>query len=99
MNSPLCRSHRRALHRHGDEAAWWESNKVDPVAVAHELWQRTRLDGPRGGRTEALLSVDVIECRETTERSRHRQPRSTVQAQESGADGEKRKSGVNNWMP
>jgi hypothetical protein len=58
---PLCRSHHRALHRHGDEVGWWESNKVDPVVVARELWQRTRLDGPRGGRAEALLSVGVIE--------------------------------------
>jgi hypothetical protein len=58
---PLCRSHHRALHRHGDESAWWETNKVDPVVVARELWQRTRLDGPRGGRVEALLSVGVIE--------------------------------------
>jgi hypothetical protein len=58
---PLCRTHHRALHRHGDEPAWWETNKVDAVAVARELWQRTRLDGPRGGRAEALLSVGVIE--------------------------------------
>jgi ERF superfamily len=54
---PLCRSHHRALHRHGDEPAWWEANKVDPVSVAHELWQRTR----RGGRAEALLSVGVVD--------------------------------------
>jgi hypothetical protein len=58
---PLCRSHHRALHRHGDEAAWWEVNKVDPVVVARKLWQRTRLDGPGGGQAEALLSVGVIE--------------------------------------
>jgi hypothetical protein len=58
---PLCRSHHRALHRHGDEPAWWEANKVDPVAVARELWQRTRLGGPCGGRVEALQSVGVIE--------------------------------------
>jgi hypothetical protein len=58
---PLCRSHHRALHRHGDEAAWWQSNRIDAVAVAHELWKRTRLDGPRGGRAEALLSVGEIE--------------------------------------
>jgi hypothetical protein len=58
---PLCRTHHRVLHRHGDEAAWWETNRVDPVAVAGELWQRTRLDGPSGGRVEALLSVGVIE--------------------------------------
>jgi ERF superfamily len=66
---PLCRSHHRALHRHGDEAAWWESNKVDAVVVAHEFWQRTRLDGPRGGRVEALLSVGVIENPGKTGRS------------------------------
>jgi ERF superfamily protein len=47
---PLCRSHHRALHRHGDEPAWWEANRVDPLSVAHELWRRTRLDGPSGGR-------------------------------------------------
>jgi hypothetical protein len=58
---PLCRSHHRALHRNGDEPAWWEANKVDPLLVVRELWQRTRLDGPRGGRVEALLSVGVIE--------------------------------------
>jgi ERF superfamily len=58
---PLCRSHHRALHRHGDEVAWWDSNKVDPVAMARELWQRTGLDGPRGGRVQALSSVGVIE--------------------------------------
>ena len=58
---PLCRSHHRALHRHGDETRWWETNKVDPLVVARELWQRTRLDGPRGGRADALLSVGVIE--------------------------------------
>jgi hypothetical protein len=58
---PLCRSHHRALHRHGDETRWWETNKVDPLVVARELWQRTRLDGPRGGRADALLNVGVIE--------------------------------------
>jgi ERF superfamily len=58
---PLCRSHHRALHRHGDEAAWWETNRIDAIAAAGDLWQRTRLDGPRGGRVEALLSVGVIE--------------------------------------
>jgi len=62
---PLCRSHHRALHRCGDEAAWWKANGVDPIAVAGELWQRTRLGGARGGRVEALLSVGVIEAPES----------------------------------
>jgi ERF superfamily len=28
---PLCRTHHRVLHNRGDEAAWWESVKLDPV--------------------------------------------------------------------
>jgi hypothetical protein len=58
---PLCRSHHRALHRHGDEAGWWKAHKVDPIMVARELWQTTRLDGQSGGQVETLLSVSVIE--------------------------------------
>jgi hypothetical protein len=42
---PLCRTHHRALHRSGDEAAWWEASGIDAVAIAHRLWQHTRLDG------------------------------------------------------
>jgi hypothetical protein len=42
---PLCRTHHRALHRSGEEAAWWEASGIDPVAIAHRLWQHTRLDG------------------------------------------------------
>jgi ERF superfamily len=82
---PLCRSHHRALHRHGDEPGWWETNKVDPVAAAHELWQRTRLDGPRGGRVEALLSVGTIEGSESTAEAglHHLSPDQPKQAQES----------------
>jgi ERF superfamily len=62
---PLCRTHHRALHRNGDEAAWWEANKIDPLMVAQDLWHRTRLNGPHGGRVEALLSVGVIESPES----------------------------------
>jgi ERF superfamily len=56
---PLCRTHHRALHRHGDETAWWEANGFDPLVVARELWQRTRLPSAGDGRVEALLSVGV----------------------------------------
>jgi ERF superfamily len=62
---PLCRTHHRALRRHGDEAAWWKANGFDPLLVARELWQRTRLDSPGELRVEALLSVGVIEKPET----------------------------------
>ena len=42
---PLCRTHHRALHRNGDEVAWWTSAGLDAGAIAHRLWQHTRLDG------------------------------------------------------
>ena len=42
---PLCRTHHRALHRHGDEAAWWKAANIDAVTMAHRLWQHTRLNG------------------------------------------------------
>jgi hypothetical protein len=41
---PLCRTHHRALHRSGDEAAWWKSIDLDPVMVAQRLWRHTRLN-------------------------------------------------------
>src|SRR6202021_2964706 len=42
---PVCRIHHRELHRHADEAAWWDEVKVDPLPVALRLWQHTRLSG------------------------------------------------------
>src|SRR5262249_25384662 len=44
---PLCRSHHRAVHRAGDEQAWWAAAGIDPVKVARQLWRQTRLDDPQ----------------------------------------------------
>jgi hypothetical protein len=38
---PVCRVHHRELHRHGDEATWWNAIKVDPMAIALELWRQS----------------------------------------------------------
>ena len=35
---PLCRAHHQALHRHGDEKAWWANLQISPLPVASELW-------------------------------------------------------------
>ena len=35
---PLCRGHHREVHRHGDEAAWWEKMAIDPLIAARSLW-------------------------------------------------------------
>ena len=40
---PLCRSHHRAVHRAGDEQAWWRAAGIDPVKIARQLWRQTRL--------------------------------------------------------
>jgi ERF superfamily len=44
---PLCRSHHRAVHRAGDEQAWWKAAGIDPVKVARQLWRQTRLGDPK----------------------------------------------------
>jgi ERF superfamily len=44
---PLCRSHHRAVHRAGDERAWWRTAGIDPVEVARKLWKQTRLNEGR----------------------------------------------------
>ena len=38
---PLCRGHHRAVHRHGDEVAWWEKIGIDPSIAARSLWLET----------------------------------------------------------
>jgi ERF superfamily len=42
---PVCRVHHRELHRHGDEAAWWEGIKIDPLPIAYRLWRHARPNG------------------------------------------------------
>ena len=38
---PLCRGHHRAVHRSGDETAWWRDAGVDPTITARALWLET----------------------------------------------------------
>jgi hypothetical protein len=40
---PLCRSHHRDLHRHGNELAWWANMQFDPLVIAKRLWQTSRI--------------------------------------------------------
>jgi hypothetical protein len=44
---PLCRAHHRALHRVGDERAWWKQTGIDPVKVARKLWKCSRIEEGR----------------------------------------------------
>jgi hypothetical protein len=70
---PLCRTHHRVLHRYGDEAAWWESFNIEPVTLARELWQRTRLNGAAGqSGIEPILKVGATLASAAIDRRRHR---------------------------
>jgi hypothetical protein len=42
---PLCRSHHQALHRHGNEPAWWANLQISPLPVAGELWASSPVQG------------------------------------------------------
>jgi ERF superfamily len=44
---PFYRSHHRAVHRAGNERAWWQTAGIDPVKVARKLWRRTRVNERR----------------------------------------------------
>ena len=53
---PLCRSHHRELHRHGDETAWWRKIGLDPTTRARTLWLQTH---PLGA---SKLAVGAADC-------------------------------------
>jgi hypothetical protein len=42
---PLCRPHHQALHRHGNEPAWWANLQISPLPVAGELWASSPVQG------------------------------------------------------
>jgi hypothetical protein len=46
---PLCRGHHRQLHQAGDELAWWDQHRLEPLVVASALWRQTHPlpDGPQ----------------------------------------------------
>ena len=44
---PLCRSHHRAVHRTGDELAWWKTAGINPLVAARKLWKQTRMNEGR----------------------------------------------------
>jgi len=43
---PICRLHHRQLHRGGNERAWWQSQGIDPLAIAASLWANTHAAEP-----------------------------------------------------
>jgi hypothetical protein len=43
---PICRLHHRELHRRGNERVWWQSQEINPLAIAASLWARTHAVSP-----------------------------------------------------
>jgi hypothetical protein len=62
---PLCRYHHRQAHEHGEEQAWWLSQRIEPLTTARELWERSQ-----SGMPTAVESTDSREqLRNLTSRS------------------------------
>jgi hypothetical protein len=38
---PLCAIHHSENHTTGDERRWWQERELDPLPVAHRLWQES----------------------------------------------------------
>jgi ERF superfamily len=55
---PLCRVHHRAVHRAGDERAWWKQAGIDPIKVARKLWKCTRANEGRIGPDRTTHAAD-----------------------------------------
>ena len=45
---PLCRIHHRDVHRHRDERDWWRARNIEPLKVAHKLWQTSMGSNEKG---------------------------------------------------
>jgi hypothetical protein len=46
---PICRLHRRELHRRGNERAWWQKQGIDPLVMSASLWAKTHAATPTTG--------------------------------------------------
>jgi hypothetical protein len=66
---PVCRVHHRELHRHGNEASWWQGIKIDPLPVARRLWQHARPNGSAVAIDDDIGSTSVITQDGSGERS------------------------------
>jgi hypothetical protein len=60
---PLCRLHHQALHRHGNEPAWWANLQISPLPVASELWASSPVQGIANARAPDRERPTVFERR------------------------------------
>jgi hypothetical protein len=51
---PLCATHHHQVHTTGKEREWWQQRNIDPLIIAHALWQQGRERPPTHHEDEAL---------------------------------------------
>ena len=56
---PLCRVHHRAVHRTGDELAWWKAAGINPIVAARKLWKQTRMNEGRVRPDRTMQAADA----------------------------------------
>ena len=93
---PLCRLHHRALHRRGDEAAWWTEQRLEPLPVAQKLLAHGSASHQRrSGLPNDLSSADRVEpaqCRQK-QRAQDRSGQRAVAAQRHAPRPDRRNRG------
>jgi DNA recombination protein Rad52 len=55
---PLCAIHHSENHTTGNERGWWQERKLDPLPVAHRLWQESCSIAPSSNTTITTSSVE-----------------------------------------
>lgn len=68
---PLCRRHHREIHRHGDEAAWWQKVGMDPMLHARALWLETHPMVTGSGKLLAI-AVDALAAKPASSKKERR---------------------------
>ncbi|ETR76362.1 single-stranded DNA-binding protein [Afipia sp. P52-10] len=54
---PLCREHHNALHRYGDERAWWGNLGLTPMEAAAEFWAASQVLSADGATAKPARKV------------------------------------------
>jgi hypothetical protein len=62
---PLCRGHHREVHRHGNEAAWWQNAGLDPTIAARALWLETHPMPTSSGKL-LVVAADTLAAQPTS---------------------------------
>jgi Rad52/22 family double-strand break repair protein len=64
---PLCRTHHRNLHQAGNELAWWEKVRIEPLPIARKLWETShpRAAAKAGVAAASCALGETVAVRET----------------------------------